>query len=250
MPDCLDTTTQHLHGSFQPANVNTSTPPTLHAWLVFSFLCCLASSISIHFSLLLLSSWSFFAWSPASSARSPSSCSQRREPMVALYHWLWLASILLALNFVELSIAVEMSTALLVLLFPRVWLVRLWQLPWPLGSQPPHSAPASQNFSLCTWTGGNEKSYERGEERGDQKWFFELQMERLDMPCIILATALGVNFANELLLRNTCGTVKSVVIDDKKIMMENAATVRTFMSACKNGLQEARWNAESNEVLE
>jgi hypothetical protein len=40
--------------------------------------------------------------------------------MVALYHWLWLASILLALNFVELSIAVEMSTALLVLLFPRV----------------------------------------------------------------------------------------------------------------------------------
>jgi hypothetical protein len=77
----------------------------------------------------------------------------------------------------------------------------------------------------------------------DQKWFLDQVADGkagLDMPCIILATALGVNFANELLLRNTCGTVKSVVIDDKKIMMENAATVRTFMSACKNGLQEAR----------
>jgi hypothetical protein len=49
MPDCLDTTTQHLHGSFQPANVNTSTPPTLHAWLVFSFLCCLQHQHPLQF---------------------------------------------------------------------------------------------------------------------------------------------------------------------------------------------------------
>lgn len=53
----------------------------------------------------------------------------------------------------------------------------------------------------------------------DQKWFLDQVADGkagLDMPCIILATALGVNFANELLFRNTCGTVKSVVIDDKK----------------------------------
>jgi hypothetical protein len=39
----------------------------------------------------------------------------------------------------------------------------------------------------------------RGEKRGETRTgSFELQMERLDMPCIILATALGANFANEL----------------------------------------------------
>jgi len=42
----------------------------------------------------------------------------------------------------------------------------------------------------------------REREERDQKWFLDQVADGkagLDMPCIILATALGVNFANELL---------------------------------------------------
>jgi hypothetical protein len=46
----------------------------------------------------------------------------------------------------------------------------------------------------------------RPEKERDQKWFLDQVAAGnagLEMPCIILATALGVNFANELLWRNT-----------------------------------------------
>jgi len=55
------------------------------------------------------------------------------------------------------------------LLFPRIWLVRLWQLPWPLGNQPPHSAPCQPKFQsvryINWWEGKDRYEMERGEER-------------------------------------------------------------------------------------
>lgn len=55
------------------------------------------------------------------------------------------------------------------LLFPRIWLVRLWQLPWPLGNQPPHSAPCQPKLQplryIIWWEQKDRHERERREER-------------------------------------------------------------------------------------
>jgi hypothetical protein len=62
-----------------------------------------------------------------------------------------------------------------------------------------HIVPLPAKISACVLELVGMKSHMRGEKRGETRTgSFELQMERLDMPCIILATALGANFANEL----------------------------------------------------
>lgn len=96
----------------------------------------------------------------------------------------------------------------------------------------------------------------RPEKERDQKWFLDqvaAGKAGLEMPCIILATALGVNLANELLWRNTWQRSDEIVRRACCIITNHSGKctmvlVLTFISDCKNVLQEAKSNVPSDKT--